>query len=57
MSTIRLVYEILVSGIYPFEGKFEKYGFTIEKNKVDGKTLNNLTARKRSYCRFHIRKG
>lgn len=42
MSTIRLVYEILVSGIYPFEGKFEKYGFTIEKNKVDGKTLNNL---------------
>ena len=42
MSKIRLEYEILVSGIYPFEGTFEKCDFRIVKNIVDDSLFNSL---------------
>ena len=42
MSTLRLEYEILVSGIYPFTGKLEKCGFTMTKNIVDENLFNSL---------------
>lgn len=42
MSKVKLEYEILISGIYPFTGDFEKCGFTITKNKVDEKLFNNI---------------
>lgn len=42
MSKIRLEYEILVSGIYPFEGTFEKCDFRIVKNRVDDSLFNSL---------------
>ena len=40
MSILKLEYEILVSGIYPFEGTFEKCCFKIVKNTIDEKVLN-----------------
>lgn len=42
MSSIRLEYEILVSGIYPFEGHFEKNGFTMVTNLFDVECINSL---------------
>lgn len=42
MSVIKLEYEILISGIYPFEGSFEKSGFKIVKNVIDEKKFNEL---------------
>ena len=43
MSVLKLEYEILISGIYPFEGAFEKQGFTITKNTIDDKLIDLLT--------------
>lgn len=40
MSKLRLEYEILISGIYPFEGTYEKDGFTIVKNTINEDMLN-----------------
>lgn len=42
MSRLRLDYEILVSGIYPFEGKFEKNGFTMSKNHFNNELISTL---------------
>lgn len=42
MSIIKLEYEILISGIYPFEGSFEKSGFKIVKNIIDENKFNEL---------------
>lgn len=42
MSTLRLEYEVLVSGIYPFEGEFEKCGFKIVKKKIEESYYNDL---------------
>lgn len=42
MSLLKLEYEILVSGIYPFEGEFEKSGFKIVKNTIDEKLYASL---------------
>ena len=35
MSLIKIKYEILISGIYPFEGVFTKNGYTIVENVID----------------------
>ena len=35
MSVVKLKYEILVSGIYPFEGEYEKLGFKLYKTGQD----------------------
>lgn len=43
MSRLKLKYEILVSGIYPFEGVFEKCGFKIVKNAIDGELVKSLS--------------
>lgn len=43
MSKIKLKYEILVSGIYPFEGVFEKYGFKIVENTINEEIFNSLS--------------
>lgn len=42
MSILKLEYEILISGIYPFKGDFEKFGFKIIKNIIDESFCNNL---------------
>lgn len=42
MSTLKLEYEILISGIYPFEGTLEKYGFKLTQNKIDNTLLDSL---------------
>lgn len=42
MSIIKLEYEILISGIYPFEGTFEKNGFKIVKNVIDENKFNDI---------------
>ena len=42
MSIIKLEYEILISGIYPFEGSFKKNGFKIIKNVIDENKFNDL---------------
>lgn len=42
MSTVRLKYELLVSGIYPFEGDYEKLGFKIVKKHFDEEKINFL---------------
>lgn len=42
MSKLKLEYEILVSGIYPFNGVCEKSGFTITQNSIDEQVVNNL---------------
>ena len=43
MSKLKLKYEILVSGIYPFEGNFEKCGFKIVKNIIEEERIKNLS--------------
>lgn len=43
MSRLKLKYEILVSGIYPFEGIFEKCGFKIVKNTIDEELFKSLS--------------
>lgn len=43
MSKLKLKYEILVSGIYPFEGVFEKYGFKMVENTIKEELYNTLT--------------
>ena len=42
MSCLRLEYETLLSGVYPFEGTFEKNIFKIVRNIVDGNRFNDL---------------
>lgn len=42
MSVIKLKYEILISGIYPFKGDYEKLGFKIVTKKFDEEKLNYL---------------
>lgn len=42
MSQLKLEYEILVSGVYPFEGTFEKCGFKVVKKEIDKSILKNL---------------
>ena len=42
MSKLKLEYEILVCGIYPFNGVWEKSGFTITQNSIDEQVVNNL---------------
>lgn len=42
MSKLRLKYEILVSGIYPFEGDFEKHGFKIVEKVINDQTIEEL---------------
>lgn len=43
MSKLRLEYEILVSGIYPFKGVFEKNGFRIVENTINEELFTTLT--------------
>lgn len=42
MSMLKLEYEILISGIYPFEGTLQKQGFTVVKNTVNHDLINSL---------------
>lgn len=42
MSTLRLEYEILISGMYPFEGTLEKQGFTVTKNTINNDLMERL---------------
>lgn len=42
MSTLKLEYEILISGMYPFEGTLEKQGFTVTKNTINIDLMNSL---------------
>ena len=43
MSIVKLKYELLLSGIYPFEGEYEKSGFKIVKKQITEETLNHLS--------------
>lgn len=43
MSKLKLEYEILISGIYPFEGILQKQGFSVVKNVVNYELMNSLT--------------
>lgn len=42
MSILKLEYEILVSGIFPFNGNLEKQGFVISQNTVNNDLLDSL---------------
>ncbi|MBQ5602036.1 MAG: hypothetical protein IIU77_04365 [Clostridia bacterium] len=42
MSLVKLKYEVLVSGIYPFEGTWSKNGFTIVNRDVNNDSINAL---------------
>ena len=42
MSVVKLKYEILVSGIYPFEGEYEKLGFKLVSKHFDEDIINYL---------------
>ncbi len=42
MSTVKLKYELLVSGIYPFEGDYENLGFKIVTKQFDEEKINSL---------------
>ena len=42
MHELILKYEVLVSGIYPFEGHFEKNGFLMKQNIIDEKDFNTV---------------
>lgn len=42
MSKLKLEYEILISGIYPFEGTLQKQGFTVAKNTINHELMNSL---------------
>lgn len=43
MSKLRLEYEILVSGIYPFKGHFEKNGFKIVEKVINDQIVKHLS--------------
>lgn len=43
MSKLKLEYEILVSGVYPFDGTLEKCGFKIVKNTIDKDLIERLS--------------
>lgn len=42
MSKIILKYEILVSGLYPFNGVLEKNGFTLKQNTIDQQKFETI---------------
>lgn len=42
MSLIKLKYEVLISGIYPFTGYYEKNGFKIIRHQLDNDLVNKL---------------
>ncbi len=42
MSAVKLKYELLVSGIYPFKGDYEKLGFKIVTKQFDEEKINSL---------------
>lgn len=42
MSIVKLKYELLVSGIYPFEGNYEKFGFKMVAKQFDEKIITSL---------------
>lgn len=42
MSKLKLEYEILISGIYPFEGTLQKQGFSVVKNVVNYELMKSL---------------
>ena len=42
MSLVTVKYDILVSGIYPTKGKFEKNGFKLLTNIVDNEKINSI---------------
>lgn len=42
MSIVRLKYELLVSGIYPFSGDYENLGFKLVKKHLDEEKINAL---------------
>ena len=43
MSKLKLEYEILVSGIYPFKGYFEKNGFKIVEKVINDQIVKHLS--------------
>lgn len=42
MNKLKITYEIVISGIYLFEGEYEKNGFKIVENSIDPQVLENL---------------
>ena len=42
MSKLRLEYEVLVSGMYPFKGNFEKNGFKIVEKVINDQVVKHL---------------
>lgn len=42
MSRLMLEYEILISGIYPFEGTLQKQGFTVTTNTINHDLMDSL---------------
>lgn len=42
MSVLKLEYEILISGMYPFEGTLAKQGFTVTKNTINNDLIDSL---------------
>lgn len=42
LSRVKLKYEFLISGIYPFHGEYEKFGFKIVTKQFDTEIINGL---------------
>ena len=42
MNKLKITYEIVISGIYLFEGEYEKNGFKLVENSIDPQVLENL---------------
>lgn len=41
MKQVKLKYEILISGLYPFDGDYEKDGYVMKRNKVTKEKMEN----------------
>ena len=42
MSKVKFKYEILISGVYPFDGEYERDGFAIKKNILNEDIIDQL---------------